>query len=281
MRIHFRSPLPERDPKPVDLNSSLDLIRAASDLKISQVHELINTSVSLGKESLAQPNKHHYIPCIHRHHLAFQGLQLIRQNSLVLDAWQVRDRVYYYQHHGDTNENRLHFYRRCDDPVSDIRREPLPQDLSSIIYMDFKLSSMTNKEQLNILDMWLHSNSPIKLLHVDVNEVEQVGCFDLLEQIRNITWSTNLFLDLWDRTPHFQNTDSVLKIAQRLEKIIKFSVTAEFHSAPISNVSGLCYLYDLKDPLVRPIRYFALNRTYATFIDNLRNNKIKGQLIAV
>jgi len=280
MRIHFRPRPPAADPQPKDLtNGPLDLIRAASELRIGQAADLISASLDISRQSNLEPNQLHFIPCIHRHHLAFQGLKIIRQNSLVLDGWRVCQDQYFYQHHQEQHDSRLYFYRLCDDPLRGLSREPLPSNLDHIIYMDFKLSSWTSPEQIRILDLWLHSNSPIKLLHIDCNEIDQVGCFDLLEQIRDIRWTTNLFLDLWDRTPHFQNRESVEKIARRLDRIIKYSITAEFHSAPISNVSGLCYLYDLKNLDSAPIKYYELNRSYLSFADALRNNSIKGTMI--
>lgn len=280
MRIHFREPCPSIDPPPSNPNSTLDLIRATSELKINQVHELVKAQLDQGHAHNLVPNQSHYVPCIHRHHLAFQGLRFIRQNSLVLDGWQVRDGHYYYQHQHDHSSNRLHFYRLCDDHKRGLGREPLPESLDHIVYMDFKLTKMTGREQLNILDMWLHSNSPVKLLHLDVCEIDQVGCFDLLGHIENIKWNTNLFLDIWDRTPHWQNLHSVQAIARRLSRLIKYSITAEYHSAPISNISGLSYLYDLKDLDSAPIRYYELNKGYLSFMDALSNDQVRGEMIS-
>lgn len=224
-------------------------------------------------------------PCIYRHHVAWQLVELKRENQLVIDPINRIDGRCYYRWNGipsnfhtNYNSSRPQFYRTCSDPDKGYIREDLPS-LDTILYIDYKLffESLKNNEQRQLLDDWLLGISPLKLLHVSIDEIRCENSVNLLRKtLSNLRWENNLSLQIFDRSVHRQTQTYAESIRDVFADILDNLVTAELNSEPVDNLTGQCYLYNLKElDRNRPISYVVPNLRYHYYIDYLINRRLR------
>lgn len=260
-----------------DINvSSSERIGQLTDFAKHKIRDTVNT------------RSEEHIPMLYQKHLAWQNVIFNRKNSLVLDPFRTNDSYqgmsHYFWFGADTVKD-LTFYRNCGDVIegqpSKYPREPLP-DLDHVLYVDYKLFflSMDCKKQREILDTWLFGTAPIKLLHVSVDQYDCMNSLELLELVaKDLRWSTNLSIQIIDRSVHRQNADYVKGIVRLFQAVIPRCLTIELHSSPSNNLGGLTLLYDLKRPDHELARYTVFNSYYLHYLDGLKAGRITNDII--
>lgn len=251
----------------------------------SQLALNITANVLRQYTTLRDPVARVMVPCIYGHHVAWQHTSIERENQLVIDPVNRIHGRCYYRWYGNpsnfhTNYNGSHpqFYRSCTDADRGYLREDLPS-LDTILQVDYKLffESLENKEQRQLLDDWLLGISPLKLLHVSIDEYMCEDSVDLLRRcLSNLRWETNLSLQIFDRSVHRQTQTHAAAIRDVFADILDRLITAELNSEPVSNLTGQCYLYNLKElDRYRPISYRVPNWRYHHYMDCLRNGRLR------
>lgn len=273
MKISFR------ESRPKSLNT------ADSELRIGQLANRINWLVDQQRviknntEQYLQHQAHSaHIPSLYHSHWAWADVRLTRSNCLVLDPYRRVDNTYYYHYNSDQSTE-LAFYRDCHDPSQHQRREPV-EDFSRIIRVDYKLVDLSaTKEgregQLNILRDWLVGNSPLKLLHISIDQYDSTDSLGLLSTLRGIEWTSMLSIEIFDKTVHRQNGHYLDQIVELLRPVVRRCLTAELHSQPSNHLGGRSVMWDLKKPEHAVSEYTVLNYNYINFIDAVRSGRIK------
>ena len=264
----------------IPFSTQTENITASSGLSVNSEEPIVRIiKETLTNQRLSQENRSVYnefignfsVPKIYFSHLAWQDVKFTRKNSLVIDPYKKVNNIYYFRFNSDT-EKSIGYYRNCHDP-GELKREPLP-DLDYIIYVDYKLYTDSNSDQRRMLNAWLHSNSPLKLLHISIDQYDCTNSLGLLESLSDITWTTNLSIQIIDKTVHRQNDSYVRNIANLFRPVSNDLLTIELHSSPSNNLSGTSYLWDLKD-IKNPVStYNIVNINYINFLDALRSGRI-------
>lgn len=276
VKIHFRQP-----ETTVNTQQTAD-----TEFRISQLGSRINWLVD--KQRLIKENNGSYTenrnqtapgPALYNSHLAWADVKFTRSNSLVLDPYRCVDNLYYYHYNSDQLKD-LAFYCDCHDPSLGHQRQPV-EDLSRIIRVDYKLVSLSTTRdgregQLRILQDWLTSNSPLKLLHVSIDQYDTDNSLELMRTLSRIEWTTMLSIEIFDKSAHRQNGHYVDSVVDLFRPIIRRCLTAELHSEPSNNLGGRCFMWDLKNPQHPLSEYTVINYNYINFIDAIRSGRLTG-----